>query len=303
MDDVKIFNQKPFYILLIEPGKINHLDWNSPTYLQTLTNMPIIKSYLVESDKFFEKLHELLKIGEESDKTHFVTECISEEPGSIYEIIFTDTLNKVTELPHNELASLVVLSEEQIKGNAVIIKTESPSLNDDMIFGNVTSNELHKILRERGFATLVAWEDGTNEESLIKNWREEDIYGDMETYANKFFEDEPYKKIEIGFLKHNLNIWYLPSKYGMEGVCGNLITEKIEKCFVFTMLAESMRGNITKDEIFKIFELSKVLEVPYTPDNKWYSDEIDKHGRKIIKNKYKVLDNVYQENLINKIKI
>ena len=122
-------------------------------------------------------------------------------------------------------------------------------------------------------------------ESLIKNWREVEIYGDMETYAKRFFEDESYKKIEIAFLKHNINIWYLSSKYGMEGVCGNLITDKIEKCFIFSMLTDTMRGNITKNEILKIFELSKILEAPYTADGKWYSEEKDQHGRNIIKNK------------------
>jgi hypothetical protein len=30
----------------------------------------------------------------------------------------------------------------------------------------------------------------------------------MEDYAKTFFDDESYKKIEIGFLHHNINIWY-----------------------------------------------------------------------------------------------
>ena len=66
------------------------------------------------------------------------------------------------------------------------------------------------------------------------------------------------------------------------------------------MLTETIRSNITKDEILKIFALSKVLELPYTPQRKWYDEQTDNHGRKIVKNKYKVLDNVYQEKILSK---
>ena len=293
MDDIKIFNENPFYILLIEPGKISHLDWNNPDYVQTLSNMPFVKSFSVEPNKFFDKLHELLKMNEESDKTHLVTEVISEQPGCVYELIFIDTLNKTTKLAHNELASLLNLNEEKVNGNAIIVKTDTPTLTDDMIFTDMTSSELYKVLYERGFGTIVSWDE---------EWREENIYGDMETYAKRFFEGESFKKMEIAFLKHNLNIWYLSSEYGTKDVCGDLITSKIEKCFVFTMLTETIRSNITKDELLKIFALSKVLEIPYTLESKWHDEEVDKHGRKIIKNKYKVLDNVYQEKILNLLK-
>jgi len=62
MTDIKILDEKPFHILLIEPGKINQLDWNNPDYIQTLVNMPFVKTILVEPSKFFEKIYELLKI-------------------------------------------------------------------------------------------------------------------------------------------------------------------------------------------------------------------------------------------------
>ena len=283
MTDIKIFNEKPFHIMLIEPGKISHLDWNDPSYIQNLISLPFVKTLEVEPSKFFNKIEELLVIKENS---HLMTEMISDEPNYNYEIIYVDTLNKKTDLVHNELASMLHLENERIHGNAIIIRNSIPTLNTSMLFDNMTSSELYKILRKRGFTTVIAWED---------SWREEDFYGDIENYANKFFEEEKYVKCEIAFLKHNINIWYLKSKYGTKNVCGSLINDPIEKCFVFTMLTNTIRGWITKDEVMKIIKLSEVLTPPFAPDNKWFKEEKDEFGRKIIKNKYRILDNIYQE--------
>ena len=76
MTDIKILDEKPFHILLIEPGKIMQLDWNNPDYIQTLVNMPFVKTMLVEPSKFFEKIYELLKINKDDEHKHLMTESI-----------------------------------------------------------------------------------------------------------------------------------------------------------------------------------------------------------------------------------
>lgn len=285
MTDIKILDEKPFHILLIEPGKIDQLDWNNPDYIQTLVNMPFVKTILVEPSKFFEKIYELLKISKDDEHKHLMTESISDEANYIYEIIYIDTLNKQTKLIHNELASMLHLEHELIHGNCIVIKSNTPTLSNDMKFVDMTSSELHKILRRRGFTTVVTWEDG---------WREDEFYGNLENYADKLFEGEKYSKLEIAFLKHNINIWYLKSEYGTKDVCGSFINGPIEKCFIFTMVTDTIRGCITKDEVNKILQLSKVLTPPFKPDNEWFEEEKDQYGRKIIKNKYKILDNVFR---------
>lgn len=293
MSDIKILNQKPFQILLIEPGSISKLDWNNPNYLQTLISMPFIKSYETEADLFFNKLEDLLQIGSDGTNFHLMTEMIADEPNYNYEIIYVDTLNKKSGMEFNELASMLHVNNEIVKGNCVIIKNYIPTLDisgNTMSFSDMTSSELYKILRRRGFTTVVTWED---------DWKEEEFYGDIENYAKKFFEDEYYHKFEISFLKHNLNIWYTKSEYGKKNVCGNLIDCLIDKCFIFTKLTDTIRGYITKDEVNKILKLSTVLKLPYQVDNKWLEEEKDEFDRKIIKNKYRILDNVYQENIIN----
>jgi hypothetical protein len=288
MDDFKIFNTKNFYILAIEPGKISHLDWNNPDYVQTLSSMPFIKTHLIEPDKIFDHIHDLLKIDDASVLKHVITETISEEPNYIYQILFIDTLNKKHNLEKNELASMLNITGEQINGNALIIKSYVPTLSTEMLMDDMTASELTKILKKRGFTQIVVWE---NDE-----WREEEIYGDMENYAKKFFEEEYYDKMEIAFLKHNLNIWYSKSEYGTQDVFGTLIRVPIEKCLVFTMTTNAIRGCISKDEINKIIKLSTVLEPPFRPENKWFDEELDEHGRTIIKNKYRILDTIYKNN-------
>jgi hypothetical protein len=288
MDDFKIFNTKSFYIIFIKPNVIDHLDWNNPDYVQSITSMSFVKTVLVEPSKIFDHIYELLEIDDKSTLRHVITEPIAEEHDSTYEMIFIDTLNKKHNLEINQLASLLNITGETINGNAIVIKNYIPTLSDEMLMDDMTVSELNKIIRKRGFIRLVCWE---NDE-----WREEEMYGDMEKYANIFFEEEKYDKLELAFLKHNINIWYLKSEYGTLNVCGKLLDVSIEKCFIFTMITDTIKGDITKDEVKKIIELSKILTPPFKPDNKWLEDENDIHGRKIIKNKYRVLDNTYKNN-------
>ena len=67
------------------------------------------------------------------------------------------------------------------------------------------------------------------------------------------------------------------------------------------MITPTIRGNITLSEVEKIIKLSNYLESPYKMDNKWCEDEKDIHGRNIIKNRFKILDNVYKELTESKI--
>jgi len=296
MSDIKIFEQKPFYILLIEPGKIDDLDWNNPTYVQAICSKPFIKTFTVSTEEsspdfIFKRIQELLKVGSDDGKSHLVTEVICEEKNYLYEILYIDTLNKQTNMEHNQLATMLHLEGEFIHGNAIILKSYIPSLSNEISFSDMTNSEFHKILKGRGFTKLLVWEDD--------KWREEEIYGELEPFAKKFFEDERYQQTELGFLKHNINILYTKSEYGSNDVCGKLLKCKIDKCVVYSLLTKTIRANLFLDEFTKIMKLSQVLEEPYKPDSKWFEEEKDEHGRKIIKNKYRILDNVYYEKFNN----
>jgi hypothetical protein len=288
MSDIKIFNKTPFEFILIEPGQISHLDWNNTDYIQILTSMPFITTHSTKPDEFFDNIYKLLNVGKD-DNYHLVTENISEEPNYLYEIIYIDTLNKLSKLPYNELASMLHLEGEKICGNAIIIKTYIPSFDNETLLNDMNTSELYKIIRQRGFTKVVVY-DG--DESKL---REDEFYGDIDNYAKKFFEEEYYHKTELSFLKHNINILYTKSNYGKPDICGKLLKGNIDKFIIFTMITDSIRGNITISEVDKIIKLSYHLESPYKVDSKWLEEEKDIYGRIIIKNKFKILDNVFKE--------
>lgn len=284
---IKFFNEKPFYITLIDENDfdLKQFDWNNPNYVNLLVSQPYVKTTQVTSETFFENVQKFLNVNENN---LLVTETIGEEPLNNYQLIYVDKNNNNGKM--NQFATLLNSNGEVVFGKAIVIKNYIPTMTNENRFDNMDSSALHKMLHSRGFNTFVVWDDES------EKWREEEIYGSFDNYAKKFFDNEPYKTCEIAFLKHNLNIWYLPSEYGQPNVCGSLLNCKVEKVLVFTMLTNEIRGNITKEEVEKIFKLSNVLKPPFNPDNKWFEDEKDEYGRLIIKNKYRILDNVYKEN-------
>lgn len=289
MDNPKIFNDKPFYALLIEPGKIHHLDWNHPDYVQKLVSLPNIKCEQFSPTTFFAQIYKLLNV-ETADSKHLNTVTIGEELDYNYQMVYIDTLNKPSSLEFNEMATMLQVSEEIIRGNAIVIRNYIPALSKDMYMVDMTSSELNKMLKARGFTKVGIWDD---------EWREEEVYGEMDNFADKFFEGEKYYKLEYGFLKHNIHIWYEKSEYGTKKVCGNLVKDPMTKCIVFSLATPTVRCSLTLDEIKKIIKLSEKLTPKdkniYEADEYWSQDETDDHGRLIIKNKYRVLENEYHK--------
>ena len=283
-ENIKLFSNETFYILTIDEGQISHLDWNNPDYVQMLVSLPFISTHLVSKDNFMSKIYELLNL---QPNTHLVTETIWEEPNYTFQIIFVDTLNKLTILKPNEFGTMLNMSGEAINGKAIVIKNFVSTKTNEMALEDMNSSELYRILRARGYTKIVVLEDDI--------WRESEIYGDIETYAKKFFEDETYIKKEFGFLQHNINILYTKSEYGIK--IGNLVDCTIDKCIIYTMLTDSIRGCITKDEVLKIINLSNKLPIPYTCKDADLKEEFDEHGRRIIKNKFKILDLYYYNNI------
>lgn len=294
MSDKKFtfFNDKPFYVLLVDNGdfELNKYDWNNPNYIQNLISQPFISTHQVTSDTFFPFLKEKLKLKEDN---LVVTQTIGEAPGYNYELLYIDSSYKSTGFPINHFATLLNSNGEAVTGSVVVIKNYVSTLDNNVHFEDMTSNELYKLLHDRGFNKVLSW----NDES--EKWTVEEVYGPMDKFAEQFFEGEKYQSSEIAFLKHNLNILYLKSQYGQENIMGSLLNCKVEKILVYTMLTNELRGNLTIDELQKIIKLSLVLTPPFKPENKWFEEEKDEHGRTIIKNRFRILDTVYRDNISN----
>jgi hypothetical protein len=94
-------------------------------------------------------------------------------------------------------------------------------------------------------------------------------------------------------LLHNINIFYVANEYG-EDIAPKLIPEKVETALFFTKIDDDFRGNLTLDEVKKIIELSNKLE-SFEVDEEYMKEEKDELGRNIIKNKYKILEFVYNK--------
>ena len=291
LEKVVMEQNEQFDCLVIKIGSISHLSWNDPNYLKNLLEMELFKSVRCNQDNFFEVIGTNLQINNYSNVKNMTVknEIICDEPDYLYEIMYIDLEKEIeyhTDINYNELASLISTNGDKIYSNAIIFKNYLPSLSESMTLTTVTKQNIHDIMFNRVNTKVVIWDD---------EWREERVIGDLNLYATRFFEGEKFEKLEIGFLMHNINIWYLLDSYG-ENVCGNIITKPVEKCIWFTMQTDEFRGNLTLDEVNKIIYLSKILTNYITP-NEYTEEKIDSLGRKIIYNKYRVLDCIYDKNI------
>jgi hypothetical protein len=290
LENIQFETHEEFECLLIKKGDISHISWMDNDYCNKLMTLDLFTSILVNEENFIKNITTNLEIEKYNLKNVIIkTEIVGEDQYYLYELIYIELQNDDEynqEKDINELGSLININNEKIYSNAILLKTHFPPLTNSIILTTVTKKDLELLLYHRVNTKLVIWNDV---------WKEENIKGDLNIYAQEFFDGDDYEKIEISFLMHNINIWYTSIDGFEKDVCGKLINKPIEKCILFTMKSEEYRGNITLDEIKKIIYLSNVLTSYDTP-NKFSKDETDYLGRKIIYNKYKVLDIMYHEN-------
>jgi hypothetical protein len=272
-------------IVIKNPSSIKNLDWHNINYIDNIMNMDNFKEVPTNCNNFKEVLATELNINLfKFSNIQVKTEIIAEEPYYLYEMLYVDLNDqKDYHKDENEIASLINVNGDKIYSNAIIFKNHLPALSDKMNLVNITKDDLHRVLSERVNTKIVIYDDD--------EWKEKKVIGNLETFANSFFEGEKYKKLEIAFLMHNINIWYLESVYG-NSVCGNILKKPIEKCIWFTMKSDDYRGNLSLDEVNKIINISKKVS-NYNVPSELLVEKLDNIGRKIVNNKYKVLDWVY----------
>lgn len=293
LEKVTLEKNEVFDCLIIKPGKISHLVWSDPAYTKKLCELNLFESVTVNQDNFFEVIATKLDVNAYSDISNMTVknEIVGEEPNYLYEMLYIDLEKETkyhTDANANELASLININGDKIYSNAILFRNYLPSLSDSMTLSTVTKNDLQRVLYERVHTKVVIWDE---------TFREDYVIGDLNDYAKVFFDGEHFEKLEIPFLMHNINIWYQPDVTGgLVGgkVCGDIIKNPIERCIWFTMKSDDFRGNLTINEVKKIIYLSKILTNYQTP-SEYTEEKNDSLGRKIIYNKYKVLDNMYNK--------
>ena len=298
IEEIKMETNEMFECLVIKPGTIKNVSWFDPKYLDKLIELDLFESVQVNADNFIKILATKLQVPECKNVDLYVkTEIVGEEPYYVYELLYMD-LEKVTEFHTetnlNELGGLINTNGDQIYFNAILFKNHLPSLSDSMRLCTVTKNDIKQLLFDRINTKIVIYDDG---------YKETTVSGDLNNYAKDFFDNEPFQKIEIPFLMHNINIWY--TKYDIPNttnktnttnttnkICGKIINKQIDKCIWFTMKSDEYRGNLSLEEVNKIIYLSNKLNTYQTPE-KLLEEKNDSFGRKIIFNKYKALDYMY----------
>jgi len=285
-------NKNEFTLLNIRINNLESLKWGDSTYLDDILNLDLFQQVNTNPENFLNDVVKYLDLNDYNENSDLMieTQLISEFPEFIFEMIFINNIKKDDKIK-NDLATLLITNGETIYGNVIILKTSLPKDTDNLIFINTEKSDIKTILENRVKTKVVIY-DG--------EWSETIVIGNMEEYAKGFFEDT-YLKFEIGFLKHNINIWYEKLDGCSSTICGKILEKPIYKCIWFTMNNDLYRGSISLDEVTKIILLSHKLNEPFTPFPEWISDEKDELGRNKIKNKYRILEKAYKELIIKKI--
>lgn len=279
-------NNDDFDIILIKPDTIDHLDWFHENYTLDLIKLDCYEIINANKNNFLEIISKKLNLEKFKDKTNLevTTQVIFEMPYYIYELIYVNELTEKDDIINN-VASLLNTNENKIYGNAFLMKTFIPSLSKSILITNVAISHIKEILDNRVKTNIVIY-DG--------EWSNKIVSGNLEEFAKSFF-DEEFKKFETPFLLHNINIWYEPCDGCSTKICGKILERPIYKCFWFTMITDEYRGSIYLDEVKKIIDVSNKMVFPFNAKKEWIDDEKDEFSRKVIKNKYKILDLAHYE--------
>lgn len=287
LEEMKFENKNSFEILVIKPSKISDLDWNHPDYLNALLNQSFFESKNIKPEEYGEVLANTLQVNNYEGINNVQTNIFAEEQEYLYEISYLEVPDKnKSEDIKNEMATLININGDEIYGNVIIYKTYLPLNSKSSIFNNMEKKDLFRILDDRANPKVVFYDN--------EHWQEKQVV-DIQKFSDELFEEDKYKvkKIEIPFLLHNINIWYVEEKYGELEVCGKLVNKIMEKCIWFSRINEEKRTNLYLNDVKKIIKLSNKLD-DYIVKPEFTKDEKDELGRDIVKNRFRVLNEVYK---------
>jgi hypothetical protein len=293
---INLENNDDIECLVIYNSHINHIDYNRHDYIDTIINLTNIETVKINNNNFNEILinyFNLNNINNDND-LNVKTEIIGDEYEYTYELMYLDLPikeeNDIIEGDINELSTLLNTNGNIIYSNAILFKNYLPSLTDKMLLCNMKKNDIKNILFNRVNNKIIIYDEDNNK-------FKEDIIRcnnlDFEKYAKEYFDNEFYYKYETKYLMHNINIWYIIE--GSNNILDNLINKPISKCIIFTKKTEEFIGNLSLNEFNKIIYLSKknINDIP----SELLHEKLDNLGRKIINNKYKILDYIYNKNI------
>lgn len=277
-------NENDFDVLVIDfDSSVKNLDWKSDNYLDILLEQNCFQIKTTNPNNFVEFITKTLDTDRyKTNNLNVKTEVICENKEEFYEMMYVD-INCGPEV--NEGASLININGEQVFSRAILFKSRLPINNNSMFFESITKQDVKNFMNNRVSTNVVLYEDN--------EFQERHIFGDLNNFAQEFFEGEGIIKKELKFFRYNISIWY-STDYGKSGALGRLVQYPVYKAIIFSMLTNEIRGNISIDEVLKIIKLSNQLDNYETP-KEFDKEQRDKFNRVIVHNKYRILSKIYSK--------
>ena len=303
MDDnkyIKLENKETFQVLFITPNKMNEMDWIEPNYLKNVLSSDYCKYTMIDPNDYIASVAKLLEFSKYPYPEVKVI-IISEEPDYIEEMMYIDVIPECRSMEiKNDFSTILNTNGDTVYGNAIVTRTKVDSnekiSKSNMFYVDVTNVNMEYMLYKRANTSIITYDCDDDTGNDINSYCETEVFGSLDKFAENFFGNAMYsiKRLEFGFLKHNINIWYSENKYGNLDVFGNFLPDlcRVDKMIVFTLWNDNYRGNLTLDEFNKIKYLSKKLEKYIVPED-IDKEEYDHMNRMIIKTKYRVLNTIY----------
>lgn len=291
IQEILMENDNEFECLVIKSNNIDDIPWTDTNYPKLISNLKIYESVIINKDNIIEILATKLNIKDFSNIKNLSVNnnIIFEEKNYLYEMLYvdnTDYKEYQVDKYFNGVASLLNTDGILIYSDALLFKNHIPSLTDSMYLVSITQKDIENILYSRINTNITLW-------NIDDGWKEISLSGDLNNFAKQYFDEYDYNKTEVPFLLYNIHIWYLEDKDG-KNLFNKILDKSIEKCIWFILKSDEIRGNLTLDEVEKIIYLSTKLNSFITPEE-LLMEKIDKYGRRIINNKYKILDHLYNK--------
>tara|TARA_B100000767_G_scaffold50586_1_gene45770 strand:+ start:821 stop:1705 length:885 start_codon:yes stop_codon:yes gene_type:complete len=277
-----IFEQKKFSMISIDPSNLDGINFNDPSYLDHLLTQLIV--HPCNETNFLESIAEYSKIKQYPSCNNMETQVIGFNNKHVYEITFlifkegTD----MTNINKNYIGTLLNIEGCEIYGTCLLFKSYISDIDYSMKIVNINPTDIGNLLLSRKEPKMVIYELG--------DWSEKKIFN-LEKFKKSFFEENYCIEENLDYMNYSLKIIYTKSDYGEKAI-PEISNDSIE-CMIVYSTYGNMIDNFTIVEFNKIRKLleRKILQV----DSDLLKKKEDKHGRKIINTKYRLLNLMYDK--------
>jgi len=281
-------------VLLIKPNVIEHLDYNRVDYISGILSIDCYELLNTNSKDIGIIFAKYLNSKNYKDCNALTNICY-DTPECLYELCFLDIpKEEKNEKTINQIATLLDITNEQIFGNAILIKTYLPLDTLDMIMISSSKEDIKNILDSRVNHKGVFIDTDTTMKCIT--------FRDIEPEIKKLFDEDikNLSRIEIPFLKHNFIMYYNKDSLDEENeLVRDIGQKKINgEVFIVSMVTDTLYTDISINEVKKILEISKFGENAWKASDNDDNEERDNEGRILIKSKYRILHKRHNQ-LIN----